>query len=184
MKTYISDIIPRLGKYSKELANLTLLAEKHWVALNPLLSQKHMYIFRRNSELLITTDGQVEKGKWELISNDSLLLDVGDSSILFRHGFFDENILALKVDGRNEYAFFVTESKFNSGLNSIESVNEFLKEKYVEKPTVQCVEPKTLTKEELEATFSVTNKQIALIILAILGVFVLVGLLGYLATLV
>ncbi|MFA4868080.1 MAG: hypothetical protein WC623_07775 [Pedobacter sp.] len=183
MKTYISDIIPRLSKFSKELANVTLLAEKHWVAINPALAQKHMYIFRRNNELLISTDGHVEKGKWELIGNNSLLLDIGSSSILFRHGFLDESILALKIDGRDEYAFFVAESKFNSGLNSIEAVNDFLRKKYVEKPTVQYVEPKTLTKEELEATFSVTNKQIVFIILAILGVFVLVGLMGYFATL-
>jgi hypothetical protein len=80
MKTYISDLIPRLSKFSKQLANVTLLTDQHWVAADVSLGEKRTYIFKRNNELLLSTNGQVNKGKWELNGADSLLLDVGDTS--------------------------------------------------------------------------------------------------------
>jgi hypothetical protein len=102
MNTYIADIIPRLSNYSKRLDNLTLLADQHWVALNMISHEKCVYIFRRNNELLVSKNGLVERGKWEFIGKDSLLIEVYNISRLFKHGFLDENVLALKVYKRVE----------------------------------------------------------------------------------
>ena len=172
MKTYIADIIPRLSKFSKELDNLTLLTEQHWVALDIISGQKRVYIFRRNNELLVSTGGQVERGKWEFISKNSLLLDIDNATYLLRHGFFDENILALKVDSKEEYAIFVNESKFDRELNSIQAINDFLQEKYFDKPTGPAAEPtgpaaepRKLSQTEKENDgFSVSDKQIKIIV--------------------
>ena len=71
---------------------------------------KNVYIFRKNNELLISSNGEVEKGRWEYLGNNSLLIDKKDKSYLFKHGFFDENVLALKIDGREEYAFLVNKT--------------------------------------------------------------------------
>src|SRR5690606_40610052 len=54
-----------------------------------------------------------------------------EDTYLFKHGFFDENILALKVDSNEEYAVFVNENKYEGELNSIERVLEFLEYKYL-----------------------------------------------------
>src|SRR5664279_2301059 len=113
MKTFIADIIPRIQKYSQKLDNLTLLTNQHWVVGDEIANSKTVYIFRSNNELLISKNGEVEKAKWEYLGNNSLLLDLKDKSYLFRHGFFDENVLALKVDGREEYALMVNETRFN-----------------------------------------------------------------------
>ena len=165
MKTYIADIIPRLSKSSKQLDNLTLLTEQHWVALDIISGQKRVYIFRRNNELLVSTGGQVERGKWEFIGKNSLLLDIDNAIYLLRHGFFDENILALKVDSKEEYAIFVNESKFDRELNSIQVINDFLQEKYFDKPTGQTAEPRKLSQTEIENDgFSVSDKQIKAIV--------------------
>jgi hypothetical protein len=172
MKTYIADIIPRLSKFSKQLDNLTLLTEQHWVALDIISGQKRVYIFRRNSVLLVSTGGQVERGKWEFISKNSLLLDIDNATYLLRHGFFDENILALKVDSKEEYAIFVNESKFDRELNSIQAINDFLQEKYFDKPTGPAAEPtgpaaepRKLSQTEKENDgFSVSDKQIKIIV--------------------
>lgn len=51
---------------------------------------------------------------------------------MFKHGFFDENILALKIDSKDEYAFLVNETKFDRELNSSIKVVEFLSKKYIE----------------------------------------------------
>ena len=79
---------------------------------------------------------EVEKGRWEYLGNNSLLVDKKDRSYLFKHGFFDENVLALKIDGREEYAFLVNENKYDGELNSFKSVINFLNRTYLD-PRVQ-----------------------------------------------
>ncbi|RYM32900.1 WG repeat-containing protein [Brumimicrobium glaciale] len=131
MKTYLAGIIPKIKRYSEKLDNLTLLTNQHWVVLDELSNSKLVYIFRSNFELLISKNGKVEKGKWEYLGNNSLLIERKDESYLFRHGFFDANILALKVDGKDEFAFLINENNYGGDLNSIEKILDFLERKYL-----------------------------------------------------
>src|SRR5690625_6646212 len=75
MKTYLADIIPKIKRHSEKLDNLTLLTNQHWVVLDELKNSKFVYIFRSNYELLISQNGKVEKGKWEYLGNNSLLIE-------------------------------------------------------------------------------------------------------------
>jgi len=131
MRTYISDIIPRIQKFSQKFDNLALLTNQHWVVIDDIDKIKCVYIFRQNNELLISQNGIVEKAKWEYLGQNSLLIDRKTESYLFKHGFFDENILALKIDSKDEYAFLVNETKFDKELNSVLNVIEFLNKNYV-----------------------------------------------------
>lgn len=132
MKTFIADIIPSLRKYSQNLDNLTLLQNQHWVVIDEIESSRNVYIFRPKKELLISHNGKVEKAHWEYLGNSSLLIDRKNESYLFKHGFFDDQILALKVDSKEEYAILVNESKVGEDINSLEKVSEFLTRKYCE----------------------------------------------------
>lgn len=131
MKTYFSELIPRIQRFSKKLDDLTMLTNQHWVVINEIQNYKILYIFKKDNQLLISNNGQVEKGKWEYLGNNSLLIDRASQSHLFKHGFFDENVLALKIDGKEEYAFLVNENKFEGQLNTADSIFEFLTEKYL-----------------------------------------------------
>ena len=131
MKTFIADIIPKIKKFSEKLDNITYLTNQHWVVIDELKNTKFVYIFRSNKELLISQNGKVVKGKWEYLGNNSLLIEKKDESFLFRHGFFDRNILALKVDGKDEYAFLVNENNYGGELNTIDKVLAFLESKYL-----------------------------------------------------
>ena len=131
MKTYLADIIPKIRRFSEKLDNITLLTNQHWVVIDEINNAKNVYIFRNNQELLISQNGKVEKAKWEYLGNNALLIDRKDDSYLFKHGFFDENILALKIDGKEEYAFLVNETKFREELNSIKDVIEWLTWNYL-----------------------------------------------------
>ena len=73
MRTYISDIIPRIQKFSQKLDNLTLLTNQHWVVIDDIDNTKNVYIFRQNNELLISQNGKVEKAKWEYLGHNSLI---------------------------------------------------------------------------------------------------------------
>lgn len=131
MKTYFADIIPKIQRFSQALDNLTLLTNQHWVLIDNVDENKNVYIFRPNNELLIARNGKVEKAKWEHLGHSSILIDLSSGSYLFRHGFFDENVLALKVDSRNEYAFFVNENKYSGEFSSPENIIEFLSKLYL-----------------------------------------------------
>lgn len=130
MKTYIADIIPKIQRYSEKLDNITLLTSLHWVVIDDIENTKSVYIFRSNNELLIASDGKVTKAHWEYLGHNSLLIDLNDESYLFKQGFFDENILALKIDSKNEYAFLVSETKFEEELNTLAKIIAFLANNY------------------------------------------------------
>lgn len=144
MKTYIADIIPKLQRFSQKLDNLTLLTNQHWVVLDELTNSKVVFIFRSNGELLVSRDGKVEKGKWEHLGNNSILIDQKDASYLFKQGFFDENVLALKVDSKDEYAFLINENKYGGEIDSVEKAVGFLGRKYLEE---DLIKPKMLSKK-------------------------------------
>lgn len=140
MKTYFSDIIPKIQRYSQRLDNLTLLINRRWVVIDDINKTKVIYFFRQNNELIISQNVRVEKAKWEYLDHSSLLIEKKDENYLFKQGFFDENILVLKVDGTDEYAILVNETKQNQDLNSLSAVNEFLSRNYIE----PHVEPKEI----------------------------------------
>jgi len=143
MKTFIADIIPKIQRFSDKLDNLTLLTNQHWVLIENLEKEKQVYLFRPNNELLVSKNGKIEKGKWEYLGNKSLLIDQGDQAFLFKHGFFDENLLALKIDSKDEYALFVNENKYNGDLNSSIKVIQFLTENYLYNDSKNQIETQT-----------------------------------------
>ncbi len=130
MKTYAADIIPAIERFSQRLDNLTMLVNHHWVVLDEQAQTKTVYIFRNNGELLIAVNGKVEKARWEYLGHSTLLIDLSEQSYVFRHGFLDQNILALKVDNANEYAVLINENRYVNDLNSIAAVLEFLNQTY------------------------------------------------------
>ena len=64
MKTYIIDTFNKIQKYSEKLDNLSTLTNQHWVSIDIISSNKVIYIFRPNKDLLISTNGNVEKARW------------------------------------------------------------------------------------------------------------------------
>lgn len=145
MKTFISDIIPRLQRFSQKLDNLTLLTNQHWVVFDDIINNKITYIFRENNDLIISINGKAEIAKWEYIGNNSLLIKRNDgTNYVFKHGFFDENILALKIDSKEQYAFLVNENKYDGELNSLDRIVDFLNKKYLVSNERKKIEDKTV----------------------------------------
>ena len=133
MKTYISNIIPRIQRYSKKLDDLTTLKNQNWVLIDESNNVKNVFIFRDNNQILIAKNGKVSKEKWEYLGDNTLLIEFNGEGYLFKHGFLDENIFALKMDSTSEYLFFINETKYQFELNTIEDINDFLIENYLSK---------------------------------------------------
>jgi len=131
MKTFLLDIIPKIQKNSQKLDDVTLLMNQNWVLIDSIGTDKTIYIFRKNDELLVSVNGIVSKGKWEYLGNNSILIEQNDIRYLFKQGFFDKNILALRIDNSKEYAVFVNENEFDGELNTIQKIEEFIEENYL-----------------------------------------------------
>lgn len=132
MKYYLSDIIPQIMRFSKQLDELTLIQNHHWIAFDTVNENKITYIFRDNKDLIISQLGQVNRCNWDYLGNKTILIDnpENDRPMLYKNSFLDETILVLNLYDTDNYAFFINESKIGVSFRTIESINEYLDEKY------------------------------------------------------
>lgn len=101
MKVYVENIIPRLKKFSESLDKMESFVEKPWVLIDEKMNYQK-YIFRRNGQLIMSHNGEVQIGSWEYISiASSLLINRITDKILLNQNFIDSGIMVLKKDGFN-----------------------------------------------------------------------------------
>ena len=131
METNLSIIIPRVSKLSQKFDNTSLIISHHWVLVDEINSKKKLYIFRKNKELLISEDGKVDIASWRYLGKNTLLIEKKSVKNLYKHGFFDENLIAIKIQDEENYSFFVNEEKYDHGLNSENKIVKYLYKKYL-----------------------------------------------------
>ena len=131
METNLSVLIPRVSKLSQKFDNTSLIISHHWVLVDEINSKKKLYIFRKNKELLIYEDGKVEIASWRYLGKNTLLIEKKSVKTLYKHGFFDENLIAIKIQDEENYSFFVNEEKYDHGLNSENKIAKYLYKKYL-----------------------------------------------------
>lgn len=158
MKSFINDLIPRLVRFSQKLDNETLLMNQHWIIFNESNTSKIKYIFRQNNQLLVSTDGVVDEGTWDYVDKHTLYIKKSDGNFLLKHGFFDDTVLALKVDGANLYHVMVNEGKSGQEFTSIDQVAYYLESKYLQqvshKPDQLYSQPKVTTRKRVSTTYT------------------------------
>ena len=126
MKTYILSGLDRLKKYSQKLDAEAILYDKKWEVFNDT-GDKEVLIFRPNKDLLISRNGRVTKGQWEILSPNTLLIEVDSKAYLLNSAFVDNTFLALQMDGTNEVMVMVEEEfRQKLQLDNIEKVNKYL----------------------------------------------------------
>jgi hypothetical protein len=130
MKTYFSDIIPKIRRFSQKMDDLTLLTNYQWVMISDI--GKTTYIFRSNNELLTSINGIISRGRWEYLNHRSLLIESNEGTFLLSQEFTNEETLILSLDGSENYAFFINESKFEKRINTIQDLLCYLEKKYVQ----------------------------------------------------
>lgn len=107
MKTYILDTVNRIKRFSESIDVSTLLCNKQWVVFNDT-GEKQSLIFKSNGSLIITTNGVGFETKWNWISaNKSLTINEKNLIVLLHPSFVNKTILALQLDGTNQYTFLI-----------------------------------------------------------------------------
>ena len=124
MKTYIENILPRISKFSEQLNKLTLLLDEPWVIVNGDGGFVKL-IFKKDNSILVSKNGEVSIGKWELLNKaNSLLIQIESSTKLYNHCFLDKAVMILKMDGGNEYMTLL-----NQNIIPDLNVNKYFEEK-------------------------------------------------------
>ncbi len=128
MKIFIENILPKILSYSEKLDKLTIITDEPWVIYDD--NQKNIkLIFRKDNSLLISHNGSVTMGKWDLLNKaNSILLEFNNSIKLYNHGFLDEAVLILKIDSGSDYFVLVNQNKI-SNLD----IKSYLENKYYNK---------------------------------------------------
>lgn len=137
MKYYLSDLIPRLKKYSATLDQSSFLVDKPWV-VSDNNSEYEKLIFRRDGRVHLSSDGNVKDGTWEYLPEaQSLLIDYGDQKKLYQHQYLDESVLALKLDGdrSNEDYFLLA----NENVIPDYDAKKYLKIKYLKENNIKLL---------------------------------------------
>lgn len=111
MKIYLQNTIKGLRNISKSLDKKSILIDKPWALVDSDLEIQKL-IFKKNKELIMSKDGQVNIGKWDYFPEaKSLLIDRGKDKILCNEGFIDEAVLVLKRDGtKNDFFVLANEN--------------------------------------------------------------------------
>ena len=119
MKAYFFDLINKLQRTSITLDIKAILCNKTWRVFSDT-NEKELYIFMEDGKLIISHNGNVEMGNWIYIpANRSLVISANQSYLV--HPFICNNVLALIVDGSNQCAFLMDDTKRE--LEALKSLN-------------------------------------------------------------
>ncbi|EJF08109.1 hypothetical protein [Pontibacter sp. BAB1700] len=89
------------------------------------ISKCKSFIFKKNHDLILSRNGQVQMGKWEYLREArSLIIDRGNDKILCNEAFIDKGVMILRLDGTDNQFFVLTNENVVQDLDA----NRYLKE--------------------------------------------------------
>lgn len=110
MKQYLNQILPRLKQFSDDLNRKEVFVDKSWVLINDDLELQR-YIFKRDGQLIMSKNGNVQVGKWEYLPEaNSLLIDRIIDKILLNQDFIDQAVMFLRKDGDSNFFILANDS--------------------------------------------------------------------------
>lgn len=118
MIDYLKNIIPRLSQFSKSLDKEEIFINKPWVFLDEE-QNNHGYLFHRDKRLIMSFNGTVQIGSWELLPHGKLLIDRCADKLLLENMFIDDALMILKKSGSEDESFVLINEKVIPDLNAI-----------------------------------------------------------------
>lgn len=143
MNDFLKSWIPKLKSYSAELDSLSKLYNQPWVLLNEQ-DDFVKIIFQPEGKLIVSKNGVVSDGSWQLLQTaQSLLLEIGSQKRLYNHQFVDDGLLIMKLDGSDDDFFVLTNQRLIPDLN----VEYYLQAKYQRSLNTQAIPNEKYEKE-------------------------------------
>lgn len=119
MEHYIKSIIPNIKQYGMMLSQKEYFVNKTWLLINDS-SDLVQYTFKKNSELILSVNGDVQKGKWELLSSTKILLESPSGGVQLENLFFNKDIIVLLKPSLIEELFVLINEEVIKDKNPFE----------------------------------------------------------------
>ncbi len=160
MKKAIYNLLPRLINYSKHLDKVETFVEKSWLYLDAN-GKNHEYMFMRDLRLIMSVNGTVVIGKWDLLPNGKLLIDRVSDKIMLENQFIDDALMILKKSASEEEPFILVDEKKIPDLDVLKYLYKF-EERQIPKPplepnTVEIQPSGSIRFNEIEIGFRVKH---------------------------
>jgi hypothetical protein len=124
MKLYLKSVVNQLRNYSATLDKTSILIDKPWA----LIDEEHemqKLIFKKDKELILSKNGQVQIGRWDYFPEaKSLLIDRNTDKILCNEAFIDKGVMVLRLDGTDSKFFILTNENIVPDLNATRYLKE------------------------------------------------------------
>lgn len=104
---FINNIIPRLRAFTRSIEIKEALVDKIWEIYDDP-ENLHDYQFLRDQRLIMTYNGDVKSGEWEILPGMRLLIKRGkDNPINFLYDFSIGGVVIMKKVGKNQKPFLL-----------------------------------------------------------------------------
>lgn len=133
MSAYLHNTIPNLKPFDFESHHDSHFINQQWVLVNGITKKKEIYTFRDNNILEIERKDATIKTSWALSIQNIFTIKTEDGIINVKAYFKDDDILVLNHLDKQEFAMYVNITNYPEELNSIEDLQEYLKDKYKRK---------------------------------------------------
>ena len=145
MKAFIFDLVNKLQRTSNTLDAKAILCNKTWRVFTDS-GEKEVYIFMEDGKLVISLNGNVSMGTWMYIPANQSLVITGKQNYLV-HPVICNNILALVVDGTNQCAFLLDDTKRElEAVKSLQGISSYISSNINKLPYIKSVDnPNILT---------------------------------------
>ena len=123
MKDYIKSWLPKIKNFSLELDKLSKLYNQPWVIIDDQ-NDFIKIIFQEKGKLIVSKNGVVSDGSWELVSvANSILLSINGEKRLYNHQFIDNGLMILKLDGFSLDFFVMVNQNLIPDLDVVNYLN-------------------------------------------------------------
>jgi hypothetical protein len=107
MKIFLINFVKQLKNHSATIDNSNILVDKPWALIDDEFELQKL-IFKKNKELILSKNGQVQIGRWEYFPEaKSLLIDRNVDKILCNEAFINNGVMILKLDGTDNRFFIL-----------------------------------------------------------------------------
>jgi hypothetical protein len=108
---FINNIIPRLRAFTRSIEIREALVDKIWEIYDDP-DNLHDYQFLRDQRLIMTYNGDVKFGEWEILPGRRLLIKRGnDNPINLLYDFSIYGVVLMKKAGNNQTPFLLYDKK-------------------------------------------------------------------------
>ncbi|WP_458626731.1 hypothetical protein [Winogradskyella sp. PC D3.3] len=133
MSDDLHNAIPNLTPFNYEHHHDAHFINKPWILVNGISKKKSIYTFKADNVLEISRKDNIIKTSWSISIQNIFSIETEDGHITVEAYFKDDDILVLNNQNRDEFAMYINASNYDNDLNSVEDIQDFLKDKYKNK---------------------------------------------------